>query len=288
MLRYLLTHPLAKRHPLRALYRIATWQIRYRILSQSFVLIPFIEPSKLLLQPNEQAAIGNWYYGLVEFEMMSFLLHFLQTGDLFVDVGANIGSYSILAAGVSKAKAIAIEPIPATFAKLKQNILLNQLESYIQPHFVGLAEEPGHLHFTTSKGQQNHVVPPGDQMSSIAVSVNTLDNIIVRQDPILLKIDAEGYETAIIRGGVQTLAKPTLKALILETMGLGKHYGFDENQLQKKIQVYGFQAYTYDPFKRELKVQRELGHQTLYLRDFDMVNERVKSAKPFKVFGEQI
>lgn len=46
-------------------------------------------------------ATGNWYCGLQEYEDMSFVLHALRPGDLFVDVGANIGSYSILAAGGS-------------------------------------------------------------------------------------------------------------------------------------------------------------------------------------------
>jgi hypothetical protein len=43
-------------------------------------------------------ATGNLYVGLHEFEEMAFLLHFLRPGDLFADVGANVGSYTILAA----------------------------------------------------------------------------------------------------------------------------------------------------------------------------------------------
>lgn len=49
-------------------------------------------------------ATGNIYVGLHEFEDMAFLLHVLRRTDLFVDVGANIGSYTILAGGAAGAK----------------------------------------------------------------------------------------------------------------------------------------------------------------------------------------
>jgi hypothetical protein len=56
-------------------------------------------------------ATGNWYCGLDAFEDMAFLLHFMREEDLFVDVGANIGSYTILAGNEVGAETIEIEPI---------------------------------------------------------------------------------------------------------------------------------------------------------------------------------
>ncbi len=57
---------------------------------------------------------------------MSFVLHFLRNTDLFIDVGANLGAYSILASSVSGARTIAFEPVPHTFQLLKNNIALNR------------------------------------------------------------------------------------------------------------------------------------------------------------------
>ena len=54
-------------------------------------------------------ATGNIYCGLHDFEEMSFLMHFLRAGDVFADVGVNVGAYSMLAASVG-ARAIAFEP----------------------------------------------------------------------------------------------------------------------------------------------------------------------------------
>ena len=72
-------------------------------------------------------ATGNLYCGLHEFEEIGFLLHALHPGALFVDVGANIGSYALLAAGVCEGDVVAMETVGSTFACLLDNIALNGL-----------------------------------------------------------------------------------------------------------------------------------------------------------------
>ena len=61
---------------------------------------------------------GNIYCGLVEFADMAFVLHVLRAGDLFVDIGANAGAYTLLASSVAGAKTTCFEPAPATYARL--------------------------------------------------------------------------------------------------------------------------------------------------------------------------
>lgn len=253
------------------------------------MIVPFIDQTKLHLHKNEHAALGNWYYGLSEFEMMSFLLHFLRPGDCFIDVGANIGSYSILAAGVNQAQSIAIEPVPNTFERLNQNVELNALNQYLKSLNIGLSDQAGILHFTTKNGQQNHVIKDaGSSTFAAVIKVSTLDLIAVDYPPTLLKIDVEGYETAIIQGGNETLQNPKLKAVIMETMGLGIRYGFDEKALHHKMRGFGFEAFAYDPFGRELVPGISRNGQTLYLRELGWVRERVEKGASFVAFGENI
>ena len=61
---------------------------------------------------------GNIYCGLAEFADMAFVLHVLRAGDLFVDIGANAGAYTLLASSVAGAKTTCFEPVPATYARL--------------------------------------------------------------------------------------------------------------------------------------------------------------------------
>jgi predicted RNA methylase len=73
-------------------------------------------------------ATGNIYAGLHDFHEMALLLHFLRPCDVFVDIGANVGAYSVLASGVVGAKTFAFEPVPQTFACLRDNVRMNDLQ----------------------------------------------------------------------------------------------------------------------------------------------------------------
>ena len=88
-------------------------------LDAKFIALPFFNNTYLLAKKGMTSASSAWYCGLYEFEEMNFLFDYLKPGSLFVDIGANIGVYSIVAAS-KKAKVIAIEPISSSFNILKE------------------------------------------------------------------------------------------------------------------------------------------------------------------------
>src|SRR5262249_8696404 len=104
----ILGHPLAHNKRIETLYRIAHSQINNPL--QSEIIFPWIANQKLVVQRGMMGATGNIYVGLIEFTDMMFLLHFLRRGDLFFDIGANVGTYTVLASGVCGAKTWAFEP----------------------------------------------------------------------------------------------------------------------------------------------------------------------------------
>ena len=112
-------HPLASKHKLKAYFKFVKWQIS-QALKPGVRKISFAGNTSLLVKKGMTGATGNIYFGLHEFEEMSFLLHFLNEADTFYDVGANIGSYTILAAGVCGAKVCSFEPVPSTFFFFKR------------------------------------------------------------------------------------------------------------------------------------------------------------------------
>ncbi|HEX9953226.1 MAG TPA: hypothetical protein VGB53_15755, partial [Rubricoccaceae bacterium] len=108
---FLMHHPLAQRHRVRALGRWVGWQVRSRTLGTS-IAIDFANDSQLWVAPGMTGATGNLYAGLHEFEDMAFVLHALRPTDLFVDVGANVGSYTVLAGAAIGARCESFEPVP--------------------------------------------------------------------------------------------------------------------------------------------------------------------------------
>ena len=103
-------HPLTRDAPMGAWARFASWQVRSRL--QNEVIFPWIGGQRLAVRRGMTGATGNVYVGLHEFSDMMLSLHFLREADHFLDVGANVGSYTILAAGVCKARVWAFEPAP--------------------------------------------------------------------------------------------------------------------------------------------------------------------------------
>jgi hypothetical protein len=122
-LKFILSHPLNRGRPLSTLARFVTWQIASRLRAE--IEFEWIEGAKLIVSRGMTGATGNMYCGLHEFAEMGFLLHLLRPNDLFLDVGTNIGSYTILAASVCRARAIAFEPDPDTVRVLRRNIAIN-------------------------------------------------------------------------------------------------------------------------------------------------------------------
>src|ERR1700740_1717867 len=105
--------------------RFFAWQVASRVRKEAIVH-DWIEGTKFFVRSHELGLTGNIYAGLHEFVDMGFLLHFVRSGDLFVDVGSNVGTYTILACGARGARGYAIEPVPGTFERLMRNIRLNR------------------------------------------------------------------------------------------------------------------------------------------------------------------
>src|SRR5437867_8815488 len=145
-LKFILSHPLNRGTPLSTLGRFVAWQIASRLRPE--IEFEWIEGAKLIVTRGMTGATGNIYCGLHEFVEMGFLLHLLRPGDLLLDVGANVGSYTILAASVCKARAIAFEPDPDTVRILRRNIAINHLGMLADVRECALGAVDGQIAFT--------------------------------------------------------------------------------------------------------------------------------------------
>jgi len=253
------------------------------------VIYPFTEKSKLIIQKGMTGATGNLYCGLHEYCDMLFLLHFLRVEDTFADIGANVGSYTVLAAGHVETKTFSFEPVPTTFSHLMDNVMINRLGNKVVAFNVALGSQKGRVDFTSSQDTTNHVACKSDG-ETISVPVETLDEVLKNQQiPTLLKIDVEGFETEVLVGGIETLKNNNLKAIIIELNGSGKRYGYDEQNIHNMLLELGFNSFLYHPEKRMLASVNKFGtHNTIYIRDVDFVQSRLISAAKIKIVDNEI
>lgn len=256
-------------------------------------IVPFVNDSLLIIKRGLAGATGNYYCGLHEFEDMSFLLHFLRSEDIFFDIGANIGSYTILASAVNKANVISIEPSSQTFSLLQDNIFINRSNLLVTCLNIGVGSEKGIANLTNDYDAINHILTNEELQNNISyttIQIDTIDNLVALYGcPQLIKIDVEGFETEVIKGASACLNNPSLKAIIIELNGSSNRYEKDENSIHQHLIDIGFVAFEYLPFERKLIQKASFGlHNTLYIKDLDFVVNMISTANKFSVINELI
>jgi len=215
---------------------------------------------------------------------MAFAIHLLRAGDIFLDIGANLGSYSLLAAGVAKAKSIAFEPVPHTYQKLIRSIVINNLTDNIDARQIALTNRSktsngGSLYFSTDRDCENSFVSADYAGDKISISFSTLDEEAFGLSPTLLKIDVEGFERDVLQGGSAVLADRSVLAVIIEGQ---------TNEVNKLFQEAGFMDYQYLPLERRLIAREKYTPNRIWVRAdaLDEVSSRLLGAPVYSVYGK--
>lgn len=151
----------------------------------------------------------------------TFIVNNLSQGDVFVDVGANIGYFSMLAAQQKAGKVFAIEPMPKSYGMLKMNIEHNMFTDVIEPVNVAMGSREHTAKFTCSLGPKNHMEYDVDDihhdLPMIEIKVTTLDNFLADRKEVnridFVKVDIEGAEHSFLLGAEKTIQ--TFKPIVM-------------------------------------------------------------------------
>jgi len=250
--------------------------------------------TKLRLLPGASDSISSfWYHQIPDFTELAFVLHLLHPGDLFVDVGANQGGWTLVIAGRG-AKAVAFEPIPETVTRLRANIAVNsEVAERIDVRPVGLSDKNGDATFTADLDVGNHLVSNGEEANrkTITIRIERADDALKSIAPKLIKVDIEGAELAFLKGCRETLAKPTLDAVVMETFRPERFSSPALMETEAILREYGFVPMSYNPWNRELTSLLNAfdgGQNTIYARNPEKLRPRLRLAAPIRAFGTDL
>ena len=171
-------------------------------------------------QAAAMLATAGWY-GFERPMPLHFYASALSFPGLVLDVGANTGFYSLLAACASdQNRVLAFEPDESVLQGLRGNIAANRLEDRITVSDLALSSRTGFatLYVPT---QEHGLIETSSSLESAfkgvhselrQVQVDTLDNTLEKlsvgqQSVSLLKVDVEGHEAAVLEGGARTVAR---------------------------------------------------------------------------------
>jgi FkbM family methyltransferase len=232
------------------------------------------------------------FKGFEETELI-FLKRFLKRGDIFFDLGANIGIFSLNAAKAigEEGTAHAFEPTPETFSRLEMNVELNRYENIIKCNNIGLSETPGFLKMNIStEGYDawNTFAASTEEFlnKTISVPVDTLDNYIIRnnikiKDISLVKVDVEGWEVFVFKGAKEMLKSEDAPPLLVEfTETNAFAAGTSCYELYDFIKSYGYNWYTYDDKNNKLIPEPKRIHypynNLLAIKNYNEVFDKLK------------
>lgn len=172
------------------------------------LIIQTLHGVKLLIDPAKDKGVELALYqtGTYEKGTIQLLGDFLKQGSVFMDIGANIGLMSTIASKIvgEKGRVYAVEANPKTIEVLRHNCAINQCEN-IEILPIALASEKGsailYENWNVNRGGAS-LISQGDE-HGITVSKERLDDLFSPDSPVhLVKIDVEGFELEVLKGGV--------------------------------------------------------------------------------------
>lgn len=198
--------------PLPGICRHVGWQARRAF--RRFPCELTISHSRLLAEkPTGAAALVN-AMGMYDFHNMNLLkLVLARQPSTFLDIGANIGTYTLVASEVETASVVSLEPHPVTYAMLVRNVQRNGRKNIVCFNFAA-SNHNGQVDLTDRPDESiNRVVGHTERAESlISVTCRTLDAMCQEEgfQPDVVKIDVEGYEVCVLAGFMEMLPRVSL------------------------------------------------------------------------------
>jgi FkbM family methyltransferase len=241
--------------------RRATWW-QSRIGRLEYVETPIETGARMRLFFDSQLC-REVYCGGFEIAERKFTQAFLLPGDIYVDVGANVGLFTLLAACKvgDLGLVYAFEPSTRTFDRLLTNVLLNQLRN-VSCLQLALSDDNG-THELNERldgyDAWSSLARPvaGDKFAPHLVNTVRWDDF-AREHGLLgqitmMKIDVEGWETHVLSGGINAFERPDAPVLQMEfTDEAAMSAGSSCHALYRALERLGYQMFTYNPANRRL------------------------------------
>jgi FkbM family methyltransferase len=230
---------------LKVLLRSVLWLVNKKTLRRPWTLRVFAD-LKLRCYPDSIIALHVVQRGeFHDWDTAKFITVFLREGDTFVDVGANIGLYTLPAA--QKARVVAVEPSVRNGQRLEENLRINGITS-VRVEACALGEKAGEMAFCDADALA-HVERDG---TGPKVPVRTLDSILPEDEVSLLKVDVEGFELSVFQGAEVAMQDGRLPVILFEMNHSHERYGVTAAEIFDFLHSHGYQIARYEHDARQL------------------------------------
>ena len=232
--------------PLR---QLTNWTIRKLLPKQVE-----IHGATVVLNPTDPVVSGALHFGVYEKAETRFFQSACRDGMTFLDVGANLGYYTALAARAvgPNGRVLAVEPDPDSFGYLEQTIAANAVGN-VEAFPVAASDAPAilPLYISTDNRGDNRLYASDEERPQVEVKARPLDALL-RENKIdtvdLIKIDVQGYEPKVIAGLRETITASPNLTLLTEFWPQGiDEAGEDANEFLQTLRELGLNLHELQP-----------------------------------------
>ncbi|MBN2438698.1 MAG: FkbM family methyltransferase [Deltaproteobacteria bacterium] len=203
------------------------------------------------------------YCGSFESKERQFINRYLRPGEIFVDVGANIGMFTLIASQRvgQQGRVYAFEPCSVTYSRLVGNVDLNGLKN-VKCLQIALSDRSGESAMNVSLDGYdawNSFAQPaaGNSFAQEKVCAARWDDFAVEHHlagrASLMKIDVEGWESHVLSGGREFFGRPDAPVLQIEfTDEASQSAGTSCEALYRQLEALGYRMFIYEAKTRKL------------------------------------
>jgi len=211
-------------------------------------------------------------------DTIAWINNFVAEGDVFYDVGANVGVFSLYAAKHKNAKVIAFEPSADNYAWLNRNIFLNDLSENITAFNIALHDankasvlnlsafmpgKAGHGFDVTNAGSDYAAYTPQFKQGVLGLRMDEFIKTYDMPFPNHVKIDVDGNDPLVLNGMDDILADARLRSIAIES---NPELREQDLAVQEKLKDLGFHMLSGEQYKNEAYKNAGLASNAFYVR----------------------
>lgn len=171
----------------------------------------------------------------------------VRDGDIVLDIGGNIGYYSIALAKMRDATIHAFEPIESTYKQLVANVYYNGVQDRVRINNFGLFDKSGELTFYVYKQDFGNasaaIMHEEKENEKIVCKVEQLDEYVKEQGVEridFIKLDVEGAEIFALKGGLKSIEKHKPILFVEMLRKWAAKYGYHPNEIIGMLEQVGY------------------------------------------------
>jgi FkbM family methyltransferase len=209
--------------------------------------------------PSLRDSIGFHLFvdGVYEPEAIQWVVTRLRLGEAFLDVGANIGAFTVPAArqvGPS-GRVVAIEASPSVGATLIENVQLNALSNVSVFNVAASAHSGPPVQFFEAPIQKfgSGALTPNYGGHAVSVPRRTVDEILAKlsiRRIAVMKVDVEGFEADVFRGAQALLRGENPPVILFEYYDWAEKNAGQPGDAQRLLREWGYDIWTFEDFKK--------------------------------------